>query len=79
VKVLFSHLWLFKALNLYDNPYIEKFTDYVKRFGAEKVYVAHLNDVRRPIDQMWSDIHFEAVKGEMPNSHMFTLGDWIEL
>lgn len=79
VKVLFSHLWLFQALNIYDNPYVEKFTDYVKRFGAEKVYMAHLKDVRRPIDQMWSDMHFDAVKAEIPNSQMFTLGDWIEL
>ncbi len=79
LKVLFSHLWLFQALNLYDNPYIQKFTDFVNRFGAEKVYVAHLNDVRRPIDQMWSDMHFNAVKGNFDNAQMFTLGDWIEL
>lgn len=79
VKVLFSHLWLLNALNLYDNPYIEKFTEFVNRFGAEKVYVAHLNDVRRPIDQMWSAIHFDAVKERIPNFKMFTLGEWIEL
>ena len=79
VKILFSHLWFLDALNLYDNPYIEKFTNYVKGFGAEKVCVAHLNDVRRPIDQMWSDMHFNAVKDAIPNSQMFTLGNWIEL
>ena len=79
VKVLFAHLWFFQALNLYDNPYIEQFEDFVKRFGAEKVCIAHLNDVRRPIDQMWSDMHFDTVKGNLNNAQMFALGDWIEL
>jgi len=79
VKVLFSHLWLFKALNLYDNEYIKLFADFVSGFGAEKVFMAHFNDVRRPIDQMWSDMHYNAVKENIKNSMMFTMGNWIEL
>jgi len=79
VKALFVHLWLFQALNLYDNPYIDQFADFVKRFDAEKVYVAHLKDVRRPIDQMWSDMHFDTVKEKFDHIQMFTMGDWAEL
>jgi len=79
VKALFAHLWFFQALNIYDNPYIELFTDFVKRFDAEKVYIAHLMDVRRPIDQMWSDMHFDIVKEKLSTAQMFKLGDWIDL
>ena len=81
VRILFAHLWLGKgqALNLYDNEYIDKFCEFVKGFGAEKNYIAHLYDVHRTIDEMWSNMHYEHIKDSLDNARIFDLLDVIEL
>ena len=81
VKMLFAHLWLGKgnALNLYKNGYVDKFLRYVNGFGAEKVYIAHLYDIHRTIDEMWSNVHYGILKGSIPDSDTFCVGDIIKL
>lgn len=80
-KVLIAHLWLGRenALNLYHNAYVEEFCRFVNSYHAEKVFIAHLYDVRRKIEDMWTDIHFDAVRQRIENVDDIKLGDWIEL
>lgn len=79
VRILFAHLWLGKgqALDLYDNKYTEKFCRYVNSFGANEVCIAHLNDVHRTIDEMWSDVHLALIKDKIPNAIAFNAGEII--
>ncbi len=80
VKILVAHLWLGKqnALNVSDNPYAEKFSDFVNRFNAKKIYVSHLYGVHRKVDDMWTDIHYNLIKDKITESSMIKFGDWID-
>lgn len=80
-EVLVAHLWLGKenALNLCDNPYIDLFADFVNSFCARKVLLGHLLDARRTIKDMWSEIHYEAIKNKVCEGRILRLGDFIEL
>lgn len=80
VRALFAHLWLGKGqgLNLDKNEYIEKFCRFVDGFGAKEVYVAHLGEVHRRIEEMWSEVHFEVVKPYRNNAKTFSVGEIIE-
>jgi hypothetical protein len=78
-RALFAHLWLGKANALRlagDVP--QKFCAFVKSFGAEVTYLAHLFDIRRTIDDMWTDVHFDAIKEHLTNAHPVTVGDMVE-
>lgn len=80
-KALFAHMWLGStdALNLHDNLNIDKFCAFVNSFRAEKIYFGHMYDVRRTIDQMWGDVHYDIVKIRFPDSQVLRMGDWVEL
>ena len=79
-EVLVPHLWLGRrmALMLTDNNYIEEFAAFVNSFGAKRVLVGHLYDIHREIDDMWTDIHFDAVKEKIPCCEKILLGDITE-
>lgn len=81
VDAVFSHLWLGKdmALKLKNNPYISKFCEFVQSFGCEKIMVAHLNDPSRNDENMWSEVHFRAVKKHLPEAICFHAGEYMEL
>ena len=78
-RALFAHLWLGKgcALVLEDNEYVDDFCRFVESFGAKENYVAHLYDIHRTIDEMWSEVNFEMVKSRIDNLKMFKVGDII--
>ena len=64
IRAIFTHLWLGRknALSVHQNAYIEDFCDFVNQFHAKEIYLAHLCDSNRPINDMWSDVHVELVK-----------------
>ena len=80
VEVLVAHLWLGKAnaLNLSYNPYVDKFADFVNGFSPKRVLLGHMLDFRRSIEDMWSEIHMDAVVGKIPESTILRLGDFVE-
>lgn len=80
VKVLVAHLWLGKqnALNVVNNPYVNKFTYFVKKFNADKVFVSHLYGVHRKIDDMWTETHYNLIRDKINNSSMIRFGEWID-
>jgi len=80
-KAVIAHLWLGStdALNVYDNPYIDEFVEFMNSFGAERTLLGHMYDVRRTIDQMWGDVHFDAVSDRLNSPEILKLGTWIEL
>lgn len=80
VEVLVAHLWLGKenALNLYDNPYMDLFCNFVNGFGTKRVLLGHILDFRRTVKDMWSEIHYKAIKGKIPESRILKLGDFVE-
>ncbi len=81
VSAVFVHLWLGKdrALQLKNNPRIPQFCQFAKQFGAEKIFLAHLDDPGRNDENMWSDVHCRAVKKHLPEAVCFRAGEWIEL
>lgn len=81
VSAVFAHLWLGKdrALQLKNNPCIPQFCQFAKQFGAEKIFLAHLDDPGRNDENMWSDVHFRAVKKHLPEGVCFRAGDTIGL
>ncbi len=80
-EAVILHLWLGRAnaLNLHDNEYLEAFCRFAKSFGAKKVYLSHMFDIRREIEDMWSEIHSEPVRKRINNCNIIKCGDLIEL
>ena len=80
-KFLVAHLWLGKvdALFLNDNPYVAEFCQFVRHFEAEKGVLCHLCDTSRSIETMWSSIHCDLVREELPNFRPAYFGEWLPL
>lgn len=80
-NALIAHLWLGReqGLNVYNNPCAEKFCAFVESFGAERVFLSHLCDVRRLIRDMWTDANAALVTGRLKNAALLRVGQWIEL
>ena len=75
--ILIAHLWLGRnALNLYDNRYIGEFCDFVRGFGASRVLIGHMDDARRKIDGIWTEVHLRAVQTEMPEAEALRFGEY---
>ena len=81
VKILFAHLWLGKgnALNCDYEPYITDFCEFIKSFNATECRIAHLNDIHRTLDEMWSDVHFNEINRRINNTKLFNAGEIIKL
>ncbi len=80
VRALFCHLWFGRGQALINTPneYALKFCDFVKQFNAKENFVAHLYDLHRPIEEMWSELHVDIIKPLLPNVKEFLVGDLIE-
>ena len=80
-EVLIAHLWLGRAnaLNIHNNSYVNDFSAFARSFGAKRVYLSHMFDVRREIEDMWTDIHSDLVKEIIDNVNVIKTGDWIKL
>ena len=79
VSCVFTHLWLGRSLA--TKPY-EQYTDafcrFAKSFGARKIYVAHLDEVSRNIENMWSKIHLDKIR-ESTDAAAPKIGELISL
>ncbi len=79
-KAVLLHLWLGKGMALNpDTKCVENFCEFAKSFRAEHIYISHLLDFCRDIQNMWSEIHFDMIKNKLQNSSALQLGDFIEL
>ena len=80
VRAVFTHLWLGRdvALN-FDELYVDEFCRFAKSFGAERIYTAHLVETSRKIDNMWSDIHLDLIKKQIPDIIAPAIGELIRL
>lgn len=80
-KALIAHLWLGRAqgLNVHDNPCAEKFCAFVESFGAERVFLSHLCDVRRAIRDIWTDVNAALVTDRLKNTALLRIGQWVDL
>lgn len=79
--LLVGHLWLGRknAMNLYDNAYIPAFCRCINGFDAKKVFIGHMDDARRKMDSIWTDVHFRAVEKEIPNAETLKFGEYKSL
>ncbi|MBQ7922949.1 MAG: TIM barrel protein [Clostridia bacterium] len=79
--MLIAHLWLGRrnGLNLYNNKFIPEFCRFVNGFGASRVFIGHMDDTRRKMDSIWTDVHFNAMRDEMPGSETIKFGDYKSL
>lgn len=79
-EVLFAHLWLGreKALEI-DEEYIRQFADFVNAYGAKRVCLGHLFDVRREISDMWTDLHYRYLESRIETIVPLRQGDVIAL
>lgn len=66
---LFAHVWLGRgnARNLPCGDYPADFARFMLRFGAEKMYLAHLMEASRPLTDLWTYEHAGLVMDEMMN------------
>lgn len=64
---LFAHVWLGRrnALNLPCAPYVEDFARFMLSFGAEKIFLAHLMEAARPLEDLWTYQHAGMVMDAM--------------
>lgn len=77
-EVMFAHLWLGREKALEpDEGYIKKFAAFVNAFGAKRVCLGHLFDVRREIRDMWTDLHYRELAGKIENLSPLHIGDVI--
>lgn len=64
---LFAHVWLGRnnTLNLPCEPYVEDFARFMLSFGAEKIFLTHLMDPMRRINDMCTYLHGGLVMDAM--------------
>ena len=80
VKILFAHLWLGRALALRGyEQFVDRFCRFIESFGAERCYVAHMRETSRNVENMWSDIHLDAVRKILPDVEEAKIGEIIVL
>ena len=75
--LLIGHLWLGRGngLNLYNNTFIAEFCDFINGFDASRVFIGHMDDVRRNMQSIWTDVHFAEVQKNIPNVETIKFGD----
>ena len=80
VRALFTHLWLGRGTALrFEKLYTDEFCRFAKSFGAQHIYTAHLVETSRNIDNMWSDIHLNLIKKQIPDIIAPAIGQLIHL
>lgn len=58
-----AHLWLGKACAMDEEPpFLDAFCQFFSRFGAEHLFITHLNEFGRDENELWSEDHFYLVK-----------------
>jgi hypothetical protein len=59
IDCLFSHVWLGggNALNLPCEPYLTNFCDFTIALNSKLVFLTHLYEIGRPIEEMWTYTH----------------------
>jgi hypothetical protein len=61
-----AHLWLGKAKAMEDTPpLLEKFCGFFNFLSPSRLVIAHLDELGRVENEMWTERHFELVKQEM--------------
>ena len=69
---LFAHVWLGRgnALNYPCGDYPEQFARFMSSFGARTIYLTHLMEAERPLEDLWTYAHAglaaDALLGEDP-------------
>ena len=78
---VFLHLWLGRrrALLPENSEYVGDFCGFAEQFSRERLYLGHLYDHRRTIDDMWTDVHVEAVRERLRDAVPFKFGEVAEL
>jgi len=68
---LFAHVWLGRrnARNLPCGSYPADFARFMLNFSAEKIYLAHLMEAERPLEDLWTYEHAGLVMSEMLGLH----------
>jgi hypothetical protein len=56
---LFAHVWLGlgNSRNLPCEPYLGQFGDFVLAFRPRRVFLAHLYEIGRTVEEMWTYTH----------------------
>jgi len=67
VTHLFAHVWLGRrnALNWPCGEYPGQFASFHLSFGAEKIYLTHLMEAERPLEDLWTYAHAGLVMDEI--------------
>lgn len=67
VTHLFAHVWLGRrnALNWPCGEYPDQFARFHLSFGAEKIYLTHLMEAERPLEDLWTYAHAGLVMDEI--------------
>jgi len=61
-----AHLWLGKAKAMEDTPpLLEKFCSFFNSLSPSRLVIAHLNELGRVENEMWTERHFELVMQAM--------------
>ena len=59
--------------------HVGDFCGFAEQFSRERLYLGHLYDHRRTIDDMWTDVHVEAVRERLRDAVPFKFGEVAEL
>ena len=76
VTHLFMHVWLGRrnALNWPCGDYPDQMAEFALSFGAEKIYLAHLMEAERPLEDLWTYAHaglvMDALMGRAPGAEV---------
>jgi L-ascorbate metabolism protein UlaG (beta-lactamase superfamily) len=67
LDALFMHIWLGggNALNLPCEPYLSEFCDFVASLKCKRVFLAHLYELGRPVNDLWTLTHAGLVMDEL--------------
>ena len=78
---VFLHLWLGRrrALLPENSEYVGDFCGFAEQFTDGQLYLGHLYDHKRQIEDMWTDEHVGAVTKRLVGAVPFRIGEVAEL
>lgn len=63
---VFAHLWLGKGHALKAHPpLVDAFCDFFGSLNADRIVVTHIDEIGRPVNELWEDRHYELVAEKM--------------